>query len=281
MKKQQMIASLMVFAVSGMSLPGASIPFADRDPDKFPSQSLVNYALVEVHDGFIHPKPGRDNWTLFLPLLVRVALYRESVTKEEVASVEAKIISRFTLYAFACEYDNDPVKAEFDGRLDCLRWIEKFDLIRFNTNRLFQVSDWLGSAKPLANDKETQYRELTEATRKDRIILYGGRDPYGGKDQIRFAGSSGNTWHWEPEFRACKAKFRFRQVYNRRLPEFRKKALGCMYRAIIEGYKDRTDVERKAIWDEFCRRARATAEEKSAAEILSDSDRRRQESSDC
>lgn len=270
MKKKRMIASLLVFVVSGTILLGADIPFAERDPDKFPSQSLVNFALREVHDGFIHPKQGRDNWTLFIPLLERVAKYRGSVGKEDVASVEARIVSWFTLYAFACEYDSDPVKAEFGGRLDCLRRIGEFDLIRSDTNTLFQVSDWLAEAVALAVDDDTQCRELTEAKRKDSIILYGGRNPYGRKWGLHFAGTVSKTWawHWEPEFRACKAKFRFRREYNRRLPVFRKEALECFYRAIIGGYKDRTDIERKAIWDEFCRRAKATAEEKSVAEAL-------------
>ena len=76
MKKHRIIASLLAVAVSGMDILGARIPFAEREPDKFPSQSLVNYALVEVHRGFKHPEPGRDNWTLFIPLLERVEKYR-------------------------------------------------------------------------------------------------------------------------------------------------------------------------------------------------------------
>ena len=271
MMRQRIIATLLVLTVWGTMLPGADIPFAEREPDKFPSQSLVGFALHEVHGGFIHPKPGRDNWTLFIPLLERVAKHGGSVTKAEVASVEARIVSWFTLYAFACEYDDDPVKAEFGGRLDCLRRIGEFDLIRQDTNTLFQISDWLAGAVPLAVDDDTRYRELTEAMRKDRIILYGGKNPFARKGGPCFAGTVSKTWawHWEPEFRACKAKFRFRKEYNRRLAEFRKEALGCLHRAIIEGYKDRTAVERKAIWDEFCRRAKATAEEKSAAEAPS------------
>ena len=268
MKRYRTITGLLMFTISVTALSGDRTPFTEMSPDRFPSQSLVNYALVEVHRGFIRPEPGRDNWTLFMPLLDRVEKYRGSVTKEENADAEAKIISRFTLYAFACEYDHDPVKAEFGGRLGCLHRIAKFDLIRSDTNRLFQVSDWLAEAVPLAVDKETQLRELGEASRKDSLILYAGRNPFGGKDRIRFAATVSQTyaWYWEPEFRACKAKFRFRQKYNRLLPSFRKEALACMHRAIAEGYKDRTEAERKAIWDEFCRRAKATAEEKSAAD---------------
>ena len=70
---KHMIVFLLAVAVWATMLPGADIPFAEREPDKFPSQSLVGFALHEVHGGFIHPKPGRDNWTLFIPLLERVA----------------------------------------------------------------------------------------------------------------------------------------------------------------------------------------------------------------
>ena len=204
MKRQRIIATLLVLTVWGTMLPGADIPFAEREPDKFPSQSLVGFALHEVHGGFIHPKPGRDNWTLFIPLLERVAKHGGSVTKAEVASVEARIVSWFTLYAFACEYDDDPVKAEFGGRLDCLRRIGEFDLIRQDTNTLFQISDWLAGAVPLAVNDDTRYRELTEAMRKDRIILYGGKNPYERKGGPCFAGTVTKTWawHWEPEFMA-------------------------------------------------------------------------------
>ena len=37
-------------------------------------------------------------------------------------------------------------------------------------------------------------------------------------------------------------------------------------KAVMEGYRDRTAEEREEIWDEFCRRAKATAEERKQAE---------------
>ena len=42
---KNMIVFLLAVAVWAMMLPGADIPFAEREPDKFPSQSLVGCAF--------------------------------------------------------------------------------------------------------------------------------------------------------------------------------------------------------------------------------------------
>ena len=55
-------------------------------------------------------------------------------------------------------------------------------------------------------------------------------------------------------------------LYNDRLPKFRAAALAAMRGAVMNGYRDRTAEEREAIWAEFCRRAKATPEERKEAE---------------
>ena len=57
-----------------------------------------------------------------------------------------------------------------------------------------------------------------------------------------------------------------RRLYNERLPKFRVASLTTMRGAIMNGYENRTAEEREAIWDEFCRRAKATSEERKKAE---------------
>ena len=65
---------------------------------------------------------------------------------------------------------------------------------------------------------------------------------------------------------ACREKFRFRRLYNDRLPKFRVAALAAMRGAIMKGYENKTEEEREAIWEEFCRRAKATPDERKKAE---------------
>ena len=70
-----------------------------------------------------------------------------------------------------------------------------------------------------------------------------------------------------PDFgKECWMEYNARAAYNRKLNEFRAAALESIYNAIKRGLAGMPDVERAEIWDEFCRRAKATAEERRKAE---------------
>ena len=53
-----------------------------------------------------------------------------------------------------------------------------------------------------------------------------------------------------------KARTDFRSLYNRRLPDFRAKAEARMRKFVFEEFKAKDEQERKALWAEFCRRAK-------------------------
>ena len=81
-----------------------------------------------------------------------------------------------------------------------------------------------------------------------------------------YPSSVGNITRCGPMWRECREKFRFRRLYNDRLPKFRVAALAAMRGAIMKGYENKTEEERVAIWEEFCRRAKATPDERKKAE---------------
>ena len=218
-------------------------------------------ALREIDDSFLHPESGRDNWSRFVPLLDKVVENQGRVAEKEMRAAEAEIVSRFTLYSFACEYDDDPVKANFDGRLESVRLLCRLSLVRSDTNTLYAVAEWLSGAAPLTADFKSCSNEMAEAFARDRLMIYGGKWP------PRYPGSVGNKRHWGPSARACDAKFRFRRLYNERLPKFRVAALTSFRKAVVDGYGGMTDEQCESIWLEVCRKAKATDEERSAAEM--------------
>ena len=225
----------------------------------FPSMRSVHFALRDIFYDFAKADPEKDNWAGFVPLLAKVVEFQDTAPTQEVAHVEAQIVERFALYSFACEYDHLPVKANFDGRLESLRLLSQLSLVQSSTNTLFQLADWLAEAVPLDADDQTSGDELAEAFQRDNRMIYGGRRP------PLYPGSVGNFNQCGPMWRACREKFRFRRLYNDRLPNFRKTALADMHEAIMNGYGDSTDDGRRAIWDEFCRRANASEGERRAA----------------
>ncbi len=107
---------------------------------------------------------------------------------------------------------------------------------------------------------DEEMREILKADALDRKLVFGCNTPprmYGDLTFVSVIGRFG---------RECREKFRFRRLYNDRLPKFRVAALAAMRGAIMKGYENKTAEERVAIWDEFCRRAKATPDERKKAE---------------
>ncbi len=57
-----------------------------------------------------------------------------------------------------------------------------------------------------------------------------------------------------------------RERYNGEQEAYRTASIAAIRKAVMDGYKDKTSEERVAIWDEFCRRAKATPDERKKAE---------------
>ncbi len=227
----------------------AMLPSQEQDQDRFPSDKEVHAMLRSINDEFLKAEPGKDCWTGFVPLLDIIEKNRETVSAETVRKVESLIVARFTLYSFACEYDTDVTKADFDVRLECIGLISRFNLVRSDTNTLYRIADWLSGATPLDVNVKSFHEEGETAFRKDMLMIYGGRNP------PRYPGSIGNANHYGPAVRECNAKFRFRRLYNKHLPEFKDAALKCLREAVMNGYKELSADDRLDIWENFCNRA--------------------------
>lgn len=228
-----------------------------EERNAFPSPETTYVKLREIDRSFLLAERDCDNWAAFVPILSKAVEYQSVASDGMVKSVESVIVSHFTLYSFACEYDEDLVKANFDSRLKCVGLLSQFALVRSDTNTLFKLADWLGGAIPLAADKATEFAEMAEAHRRDKQAVYGGKNP------PRYPGDSGNTRRRGPAARRRSEKFCFRRLYNERLPSFRETALEFFRPAVLDGYKELPREDRKMIWTEFCRRAKATGRDTS------------------
>ncbi len=246
---------VMIFAATSLMARSEQM-----EMDGFPSPTTVYVALREINQEFLKGENGNDAWSGFARIAGSAAKYQLRASAETVQSVEQVIVSRFVMYSFACEYDDDPAKADFGSRLEAVQFFADFVAVRSDTNIVFKLSDWLGSATLLAADRDAECAEMAVAYKRDSLMIFGGKLP------PRYPGSAGNMSHWGPTARQCREKYRFRRLYNERLPKFRVAALAAMRGAIMKGYENKTSEERVAIWEEFCRRAKATPDERKKAE---------------
>ena len=67
-------------------------------------------------------------------------------------------------------------------------------------------------------------------------------------------------------FGKLKQAMETRSRYNGELEAYRTASIAAIRKAVMDGYKDKTAEERVAIWEEFCRRAKATPDERKKAE---------------
>jgi len=234
-----------------------AIAIASQQPESptelsFPTAEATYISLREINAGFLEGKTGADNWSGFVPLFSATVREEPNVQREDAWLIESNLVSRFTLYSFACEHDEDMVKADFGSREKCVELMSQFSLVRCDTNVLFSIADWLGSAVPLDTSKETKLAEMEVASKKDSLMVYGG------KPAPRYPGSLGNRQHIGAVSRKCVDKFRFRDIYNNRLPGFRAAALKHMHTAVFEGYVDLPEADREMLWKEFCRRSNSS-----------------------
>lgn len=226
------------------------------------SQADVASRLRKIDDSFLASSGEEDNWLLFVPLLEWVNRQRtpEKARASEQEKIISEIFDRFVLYSFACEHDDQKIKAEFAGRRHCVELIAKIVSERSDKEKLYLLADWLSSANVIVVKKSTVDQELKCAMEKDSLAIYGG------KPMPRYPGTVGSRPRVGPAWRAVKARVNFRNYYNGNLVEFRRFAFGVFHNAIFDGFKKLTAKDREEIWNEFCQRANVTEEEKMAAE---------------
>ena len=233
----------------------------DSDSRRFPTRSEAYVRLRDIDIKFVAAEPGRDNWKDFIPLLEQVVEFQPTVSnRQEMLNVEFEIVEWMTILAFACEYDFDEIKANFDSRIACLDLECKVEYVRSDTNGVMMIADWLGGAQPIVVDEETNTRRSSEMASIDRLMIYGGKTrPRRHPGSFSYCGPFASPYCRSPYLiRELKAQH-FRRRYNERLPEFRRKAEARMRRFVFEEFKAKDQAEREALWAEFCRRAKFAA----------------------
>jgi len=228
----------------------------------FPTRSEVRITFRRIDLKFVASESGRDNWKEFIPILERVVKSQSSVSnRQEMLSIEFEILEWLTVYAFACEYDFDEIKANFDSRLACLDLECKLEYVRSDTNAVMMIADWLGGAQPIVFDEEAERQKRIEQAEKDWKMLYGEKyRPCRGAGSFSYKGGLLHIpYCWSPYLiRELKAQ-QFRRRYNERLPDFHRKAEARMRKFVFEEFKAKDQAEREALWAEFCRRAKFAA----------------------
>ena len=228
----------------------------------FPSDRIVSGELPIINDIFLMDNGDLDLWREFLPLLETMVRYQESVGFAGVKSRERQVMQYFVQYAFANDEESRMIKADFSGRLLCLKNFINFYIVRNDVEMLYDIAEWIGRSKYLP-EGEFEYNEaIKKAALKDLERVYDADSIF--LFDIRKALKNVKGPHKEQ----VKRIFEFRKVYNKRLKEFRETALVMIREAIMDYSPKYYKLDSEEVWGEFCKRGNISKEERVKVESI-------------
>lgn len=246
-------AVLILMAADGFS--------AMKPQRTFPTAEEQERIYGETH----FPVAKADTSSTFLPQLRELLAREVEEPTLETARREAAIIREFVDNTYAelplCKMS---VKVDFASRQEGLHLISHFGVVRTGTNDLYAVADYIGKGVFVSTATREEDRRALQKIRMhlcytpEQLAAHKAlEDDYRIVPALFTRKLDGFAKEYWDEFEA-------RDQYNAQLAEFRGSVLACFCRVIKSADFGETDC--RAIWDEFCRRAKASDLEKSAAE---------------
>ena len=233
-----------------------------RNRHLFPSDRIVSGELPIINDIFLMDNGDLDLWREFLPLLETMVRHQESVGFAGAKSRERQVMQYFVQYAFANDEESRMIKADFSGRLLCLEKFINFYIVRNDVEMLYRIAEWIGRSKYLP-EGDVEYNEaIKKAALKDLERIYDADTIF--LFDIRKALKNVKGPHKEQ----VRSVFEFRKVYNKRLKEFREKALVMIREAIMDYAPKYYKIDSEIVWGEFCKRGNIPNEERIKVEVL-------------
>ena len=233
-----------------------------RNRHLFPSDRIVSGELPIINDIFLMDNGDLDLWREFLPLLETMVRHQESVGFAGAKSRERQVMQYFVQYAFANDEESRMIKADFSGRLLCLEKFINFYVVRNDVEMLYRIAEWIGRSKYLP-EGDAEYNEaIKKAALKDLERIYDADTIF--LFDIRKALKNVKGPHKEQ----VRSVFEFRKVYNKRLKEFREKALVMIREAIMDYAPKYYKIDSEIVWGEFCKRGNISKEERVKVESL-------------
>lgn len=158
-------------------------------------------------------------------------------------------------------------KVDFDSRLAGLKLISELKIVKSDTNILYSIAGFIGRGVLLSTKNKDEDLKKIQEVRKHLCFQPEQIEAWETQPK-RYGCIHGalNVSGFEELIQACWNEYRAREEYNKKLRKFRLSTLTLFRKFLFDGRVSFGEDEREKIWEEFCRRAKASDEEKSAAE---------------
>ena len=197
-------------------------------------------------------------WREFVDTAGRIKRLQATLSQEDALPVQWHVVSNMFqgCYLDAALTNDNQVNYHGLGQIVWLH-LTKYRLFHANTNALMFVADSVSNALPF--DVSHEAEDLLAAQRLDDIIDFGNTN---GPFRVR---PGTNLACYGVRARASIFRYRKLKNFNSAQASFRRMVFNCFCGMILHYLTEYPEPVRRSLWEEFCRRAGATDNEKAVA----------------
>ena len=250
MKVIKVISCAMLLAVAASS-------FADSATNQLPTIAEIDTEIV----GLANQHGARILWREFEPTVGRIKNLQDSFPTQEVLQVQWHVVSNVFSGCHTSVGVTNSNQVNYQGIETLIRrHLTRYKLFHADTNTLMYVADCVSNAIPVDTSREEAI--IQARMRGEYMPEIGSTNALTGQ----LASHDFNTYTNRVRlyFDWCdvlSAKLGF----NQNLRRFRQEAFNCFCSLILRDLVEYPEAVRQDVWEEFCRRAGASDDEKSKA----------------
>jgi len=231
--------------------------FADSATNQLPTIAEIDAEIASLASQY----GAKTLWREFIPTVGRIKDLQDKFPTQEVIRVQWHVVSNMfaECYPVAAVTNGNQVNYQGLEHAVCLH-LAKYRLFHADTNALMYVADCVSNALPVDASRETAV--VLAGMRGEYMPEFGSTNALTG-EKLTFdyhsATNHDRLWlQWEIARRA-------KSGLNQGQSSFRRQVFNYFCGLIMRYLEEYPEPVRRSLWEEFCRRAGATDNEKSEA----------------
>jgi len=197
-------------------------------------------------------------WREFVPTVGRIKELQDKFPTQEVLQVQWHVVSNMFSECYPVATVTNGNQVNYQGLKRAI-WLHltKYKLFHIDTNALMYVANCVSNVLPI--DVSHENEDKLAAWRLDDIADFGNTN---GPLRLR----TGMNYHtYGDRTYACIRRYQIWRGFNSYGEGFRREVFNCFCGLILRYFPEYPEPVRRSLWEEFCRRAGASDDEKAEA----------------
>ena len=249
--------SRSAIVVWAMVLFVSASSFADSATNQLPTIAEIDAELASLANKY----GARTLWREFEATAGKIKDLQDKFPTQEVLQVQWHVVSNMFSECYPVAAVTNSNQVNYQGLETVIRnHLTKYKLFHADANTLMYVADCISNAIPVDASREESV--VQARIRGEYMPEIGSTNALTGQPAPHDFNTYTNRVRLYIDWRSA---FSAKSGFNQNLKRFRQKAFNCFCTLILRELVEYPEAVRQDLWDEFCRRAGASDDEKSKA----------------